>query len=221
VTGACAYVRAYRCVQQGCYSEYGRICAFLFLLLLVCCHHSWDRSRGTSLTILRSHSTPLCGLTSFHSVGKLVWRTVQLMSSPRLRECDAGALILRTVFHWCVCTRAHAISRHWCNRQLCRQLVQLITSSCSHATAAHPYTRTRMRSRAHAYVTSLRYTPAYTHAYMQILWPCSILMQSRAQLHELLHPLVRTHSLHTPSHTHCTATFTITHHHAAFARMHS
>ena len=51
-----------------------------------------------ALQVLRLLSKPMPGLTSAAAVGKLTWWTIQLMSSPRLRECDAGALIMRAVF---------------------------------------------------------------------------------------------------------------------------
>ena len=64
--------------------------------------NTWDRSREPSLQLLRMFPSPLPGIASPQSLCDLFMWTVHLCRSPRLRECDAGALILRAVFSRCV-----------------------------------------------------------------------------------------------------------------------
>jgi hypothetical protein len=96
--GVSARLDALQCSDAG--SAWLRLAhpssTFTLLNLLI---NTWDRSRAASLHILRQCPAPLAGLTSAASIAQLVWWTLQLVRSPRLRECDAGALILRTVFH--------------------------------------------------------------------------------------------------------------------------
>ncbi|EPS68931.1 hypothetical protein M569_05834 [Genlisea aurea] len=59
---------------------------------------SWDHLRENSFRILLSFPTPLPGISSADLVrGTIIWAK-KLVSSPRVRETDAGALTLRLIF---------------------------------------------------------------------------------------------------------------------------
>lgn len=59
---------------------------------------SWDKLRESAFRILVRYPTPLPGLDSSTSIEQILHWAKGLVSSPRVRESDAGALVLRLVF---------------------------------------------------------------------------------------------------------------------------
>eukprot|EP00250_Pteridium_aquilinum_P018278 c24018_g1_i1 orf=60-7133(+) len=59
---------------------------------------SWDKLREGAFRILSSYPTPLPGYKSTFEVEKILKWAMSLVNSPRVRESDAGALVLRLVF---------------------------------------------------------------------------------------------------------------------------
>ncbi|KAJ4823920.1 hypothetical protein Tsubulata_009751 [Turnera subulata] len=68
------------------------------LLLVGSIVDSWDRLRENSFRILLHFPNPLPGITSKDTVEKLIIWAKNLVSSPRVRESDAGALTFRLIF---------------------------------------------------------------------------------------------------------------------------
>lgn len=68
------------------------------LLLVGAIVDSWDRLRENSFRILLHFPTPLPGILDEGMVQNVISWAKQLVSSPRVRESDAGALILRLIF---------------------------------------------------------------------------------------------------------------------------
>lgn len=68
------------------------------MLLLGAIVDSWDRLREGAFKILLSYPTPLPGLECTGGVEKVLQWAISLVNSPRVRESDAGALVLRLVF---------------------------------------------------------------------------------------------------------------------------
>ncbi|KAL5739037.1 hypothetical protein ACOSQ2_028217 [Xanthoceras sorbifolium] len=68
------------------------------LLLVGSIIDSWDRLRESSFRILLHFPTPLPGISSEDMVQKVITWAKKLVSSPRVRESDAGALTLRLMF---------------------------------------------------------------------------------------------------------------------------
>ena len=67
-------------------------------LLLSAAVDSWDRLREASLAVLSAFPSPLPGLRSPPHLLPLISLAVSLAASPRVRESDAGALLLRLLF---------------------------------------------------------------------------------------------------------------------------
>ena len=59
---------------------------------------SWDKLRESAFRILVRYPTPLPGLESTTSIEQILHWAKGLVSSPRVRESDAGALVLRLIF---------------------------------------------------------------------------------------------------------------------------
>lgn len=59
---------------------------------------SWDKLRESAFRILVRYPTPLPGLESTASIEHILHWAKGLVSSPRVRESDAGALVLRLIF---------------------------------------------------------------------------------------------------------------------------
>lgn len=59
---------------------------------------SWDKLRENAFRILVQFPTPLPGITNKVSVNEVMGWAKTLVSSPRVRESDAGALTLRLIF---------------------------------------------------------------------------------------------------------------------------
>ncbi|KAG9451271.1 hypothetical protein H6P81_011236 [Aristolochia fimbriata] len=59
---------------------------------------SWDKLRESSFRILSHFPTPLPGLFDADAVKELINWAKNLVCSPRVRECDAGALTSRLIF---------------------------------------------------------------------------------------------------------------------------
>ncbi|XP_050221761.1 uncharacterized protein LOC126671957 [Mercurialis annua] len=68
------------------------------LLLVGSIIDSWDRLRENSLRILLYFPTPLPGISSEEKVQRVIAWAKSLVSSPRVRESDAGALTLKLIF---------------------------------------------------------------------------------------------------------------------------
>ncbi|KAF6160009.1 hypothetical protein GIB67_033093 [Kingdonia uniflora] len=68
------------------------------LLLVGSIIDSWDRLRENSFRILLHFPTPLPGISNQRRVVEVVTWAKKLVCSPRVRESDAGALILRLIF---------------------------------------------------------------------------------------------------------------------------
>ncbi|KAL4197784.1 hypothetical protein AMTRI_Chr04g189990 [Amborella trichopoda] len=71
---------------------------YVTLLLLGCIVDSWDKLRESSFRILLNYPTPLPGLSNGDAVKEIIVWAKGLVCSPRVRESDAGALILRLLF---------------------------------------------------------------------------------------------------------------------------
>ncbi|GJP51778.1 hypothetical protein CLOM_g10920 [Closterium sp. NIES-68] len=67
-------------------------------LLLAAAVDSWDRLREAALTTLLKYPAPLPGLEREGEVAGVVQWACGLVMSPRVRESDAGALVLKLVF---------------------------------------------------------------------------------------------------------------------------
>ena len=59
---------------------------------------SWDKLRESAFRILVLYPTPLPGLESTTAIEHVIHWAKGLVSSPRVREADAGALVLRLIF---------------------------------------------------------------------------------------------------------------------------
>ncbi|KAG0575047.1 hypothetical protein KC19_VG313400 [Ceratodon purpureus] len=59
---------------------------------------SWDKLRESAFRILVRYPTPLPGLESTTSIEQILYWAKGLVNSPRVRESDAGALVLRLIF---------------------------------------------------------------------------------------------------------------------------
>lgn len=59
---------------------------------------SWDRVREGAFHLLMAYPSPLPGVASPPALQPLVQWTLRLLHSPRVRESDAAALLLRLVF---------------------------------------------------------------------------------------------------------------------------
>ncbi|KAL3629155.1 hypothetical protein CASFOL_026377 [Castilleja foliolosa] len=68
------------------------------LLLVGSIVDSWDRLRVDAFRVLLHFPTPLPGICSPDLVRKVVILAKKLVCSPRVRESDAGALMMRLVF---------------------------------------------------------------------------------------------------------------------------
>ncbi|RZC60822.1 hypothetical protein C5167_022593 [Papaver somniferum] len=68
------------------------------LLLVESVIDSWDKLRENSFRILLHFPTPLPGISNPDRVKEVVAWAKKLICSPRIRECDAGALALRLIF---------------------------------------------------------------------------------------------------------------------------
>ncbi|XP_047314742.1 thyroid adenoma-associated protein homolog [Impatiens glandulifera] len=86
------------------------------LLLVGSIVDSWDRLRENSFRILLHFPTPLPGISSLDAVKEVITWAKQLICSPRVRECDAGALTLRLVF------RKYVIELGWIVRPSCNEI---------------------------------------------------------------------------------------------------
>lgn len=73
---------------------------------------SWDKLRESAFRILVRYPTPLPGLESTTSIERILHWAKGLVSSPRVRESDAGALVLRLVFHKYVLDLGWSINVH-------------------------------------------------------------------------------------------------------------
>eukprot|EP00958_Prasinococcus_capsulatus_P004448 scaffold412_cov388-Prasinococcus_capsulatus_cf.AAC.22 len=81
----------------------------VFLGVLV---DSWDVLREKAFTLLVQLPTPLPGYGTPESLVPILEWALQLMRSPRVREGDAGALILRLIFHKYTTELGWVISLH-------------------------------------------------------------------------------------------------------------
>ena len=68
------------------------------LRLINLCTAPWERVRAAAAATLTALPAPLFGLTTPDTVASLTRWAVTLTGSPRQRECDGGALLLRIVF---------------------------------------------------------------------------------------------------------------------------
>ncbi|MCL7023252.1 hypothetical protein MKW94_028758 [Papaver nudicaule] len=68
------------------------------LLLVESVIDSWDKLRENSFRILLHFPTPLPGISNPDRVKEVIVWAKKLICSPRVRECDAGALALRLIF---------------------------------------------------------------------------------------------------------------------------
>eukprot|EP00850_Spirogloea_muscicola_P002969 SM000011S19147 [mRNA] locus=s11:1099628:1113160:- [translate_table: standard] len=103
---------------------------------------SWDRLRESTFDILTSYSQPLPGLASPKDVERVARWAMSLVASPRVRESDAGSLVLRLIFRkyvlglgWTV--RLHPHAQVWTREpnstERCQQCINL--HSCSYEDA--------------------------------------------------------------------------------------
>ncbi|KAA8530356.1 hypothetical protein F0562_005065 [Nyssa sinensis] len=92
------------------------------LLLVGSIIDSWDRLRESSFRILLHFPTPLPGISSQDMVREVIIWAKKLVCSPRVRECDAGALTLRLIF------RKYVLELGWIVRASCN-----VVSSSSHS----------------------------------------------------------------------------------------
>ena len=85
-----------QCLGQGCTE-----------LLLGALVDSWEKVRVTAFALLRRHPSPLAGLdTPARLETRLTW-AMDLLHSPRLRESDAAALLIRLLI------RKYAFDLRW------------------------------------------------------------------------------------------------------------
>ncbi|CDP02224.1 unnamed protein product [Coffea canephora] len=85
----------------------GFILADSALLLVGSIIDSWDRLRENSFRILLHFPTPLPGICSPDEIREAIIWAKKLVCSPRVRECDAGALTLRLIF------RKYVLELNW------------------------------------------------------------------------------------------------------------
>eukprot|EP00850_Spirogloea_muscicola_P002017 SM000007S20977 [mRNA] locus=s7:1355748:1369992:+ [translate_table: standard] len=99
---------------------------------------SWDRLRESTFDILTSYSQPLPGLACPEDVGGVARWAMSLVASPRVRESDAGSLVLRLIFRkyvlglgWTVRLHPHAqiLASEHNSPERCQQCINL--HSCS------------------------------------------------------------------------------------------
>ncbi|KAL3629358.1 hypothetical protein CASFOL_026580 [Castilleja foliolosa] len=83
------------------------------LLLVGSIVDSWDRLRVDAFRVLLHFPTPLPGICSPDLVRKVVILAKKLVCSPRVRESDAGALMMRLVF------RKYVLELSWVVRPSC------------------------------------------------------------------------------------------------------
>lgn len=86
-------------VAEG-FSPYqaGLLSAEATLVIVGAIVDSWDKLRESAFRILVRYPTPLPGLESTTSIEHILHWAKGLVSSPRVRESDAGALVLRLIF---------------------------------------------------------------------------------------------------------------------------
>ncbi|KAJ7522573.1 hypothetical protein O6H91_18G018000 [Diphasiastrum complanatum] len=82
------------------------------LVLVSAVVDSWDRLRENAYKILVRYPTPLPGMDTEYAVQGLLKWAKGLVRSPRVRESDAGALVLRLVFRKYVCENAWMVQVH-------------------------------------------------------------------------------------------------------------
>lgn len=85
----------------------GFILADSTMLLVGSIIDSWDRLRENSFRILLHFPTPLPGICSADEIREAIIWAKKLVCSPRVRECDAGALTLRLIF------RKYVLELNW------------------------------------------------------------------------------------------------------------
>ena len=80
---------------------------------------SWDKLRESAFRILVRYPTPLPGLESKISIERIIDWAKGLVCSPRVRESDAGALVLRLIFRkyvldlgWTIDVHSVAVDTH-------------------------------------------------------------------------------------------------------------
>lgn len=73
---------------------------------------SWDRLREAAFKVLTRYPTPLPGFDDGSAIEVLLGWVKELVSSPRVRESDAGALALRLIFRKYVCELGWTIKLH-------------------------------------------------------------------------------------------------------------
>lgn len=113
------------------------------LLLVGSIVDSWDRLRENSFRILLHFPTPLPGLCSQDMVQRVITWAKHLVSSPRVRESDAGALTMRLIF------RKYVLELEWMVRPSCNivsfpsetELPNGDTQSCMSTSPAIVYVR--------------------------------------------------------------------------------
>jgi len=82
-------------------------------MLLGCVIDSWDKVRASAAEALLLLPAPLPGLNTPKQVSTLLQWGLRLLSSPKLKSCDAGARILLLVFqHFVVGSRGWRIGVH-------------------------------------------------------------------------------------------------------------
>ncbi|KAI8533921.1 hypothetical protein RHMOL_Rhmol10G0048200 [Rhododendron molle] len=113
------------------------------LLLVGSIVDSWDRLRENSFRILLHFPTALPGLCSQDMVQRVISWAKHLVSSPRVRESDAGALTMRLIF------RKYVLELEWMVRPSCNivsfhsetELPNGDTQSCMSTSPAIVYVR--------------------------------------------------------------------------------
>ena len=68
---------------------------------------SWDKLRVAAFTLLARHPSPLAGVTSAEEFGARARWALRLLRSPRVRESDAAALLMRLLL------RKYAVDLGW------------------------------------------------------------------------------------------------------------
>ncbi|XP_024527150.1 thyroid adenoma-associated protein homolog [Selaginella moellendorffii] len=96
------------------FSPYGKelFSADYTMVLLGAVVDSWDRLRESAYKILLRYPTPLPGLEAQEKVAEVLQWGKVLANSPRVRESDAGALVLRLIFRKYVCELGWRVSLH-------------------------------------------------------------------------------------------------------------
>ncbi len=87
-----------RILKRGKVAPPGMCTAANVAILLSLLGDPWDRLRAQALDLLLLFPSPLPGYETEAEVTGLANRALSLLTSPRLREADAGALLLRLVF---------------------------------------------------------------------------------------------------------------------------